>query len=151
MRRPSGPVLGLLVVLGLFVLLLAWRGQLEAFFSLPNLQVLLHKNSIQAICALGMLLIMISGGIDLSVGSVVALVSVVTMQTFRLVYNGPEYALPGIIVEALRDRDMLWAGTGSLGTATLVAVPSGLIAGTLCGLANGLMITRLRLSPFVAT
>ena len=37
-----------------------------------------------AVVALGMLVIIISGGIDLSVGSVVALVTVVTMQTFRL-------------------------------------------------------------------
>lgn len=151
MRRPSGPVLGLLVLLVLFVLLLAWRGQVGTFFSVANIQVLLHKNSIQAICALGMLLIMISGGIDLSVGSVVALVSVVTMQTFRLVYNGPEYALPKIIVEMLRDRDLLWAGTGSLATAGLIAVPAGLLAGLLCGIANGMMITRLKLTPFVAT
>ncbi len=74
-------MLGLLALLGLFVLLLAWRGQLGNFFSLANIQVLLHKNSIPAVAALGMLLIIVSGGIDLSVGSVVALVTVVTMQT----------------------------------------------------------------------
>src|SRR5262249_414404 len=79
--RPSRPVLGLLTLLLLFVLLLAYRGQLGNFFSLDNIQVLLHKNSIPAVAALGMLLIIVSGGIDLSVGSVVALVTVVTMQT----------------------------------------------------------------------
>src|SRR5438067_11516274 len=87
--RPSGPVLGLLAVLALFVLLLAWRGQLGHFASLRNLQVLSHKSSVPAAVALGMLLVMITGGIDLSVGSIVALVTVVTMQLYRLVYNGP--------------------------------------------------------------
>ena len=52
---------------------------------------------------LGMALVVIVGGIDLSVGSVVALVTVVTMQVFRMVYDGPEVALPRGIVETLRN------------------------------------------------
>jgi ribose/xylose/arabinose/galactoside ABC-type transport system permease subunit len=149
--RPSGPVLGLLTLLGLFVFLLAWRGQLGGFFSLANIQVLLHKNSVIAVAALGMLLVIVSGGIDLSVGSVVALVTVVTMQTFRLVYNGPEYTLPAWLVDWLGERGLLWAGSGSAGWASAAAVSAGLAVGGLCGLANGLVVTRLRLPPFVAT
>ena len=71
----------------------------------------------------------ISGGIDLSVGSVVALVSVVTMQVYRHLYRGPE----------------------SVAFASSIAVAAGVLAGGLCGLVNGLVITRLRLPPFVAT
>src|SRR5262245_58489355 len=113
--RLGGPMLGLLALLTLFVLLLAWRGQLGSFFSAENVQVLLHKNSVPAVAALGMLLVVISGGIDLSVGSVVALVTVVTMQTYRLVYNGPEYVFPAGIVTWLRDVGLAWQGTGSAG------------------------------------
>jgi ribose/xylose/arabinose/galactoside ABC-type transport system permease subunit len=98
-----------------------------------------------------MLLIIVSGGIDLSVGSVVALVTVVTMQTYRLVYNGPEYALPEGWVSALARRGLLWEGTGSALWASVAAVPTGVLLGGLCGLCNGLLVTRLRLAPFVAT
>src|SRR6516165_8460614 len=81
-----GPLLGLLAVLGLFVALLASREDgadlLRRFLSLGNLQSLLHRNTITGVIALGALLVIISGGIDLSVGSVAALVTVVTMQTY---------------------------------------------------------------------
>ena len=42
-------------------------------------------------------------------------------------------------------------GTSSTAWASLAAVPSGLLVGGLCGLGNGLVITRLHLTPFVAT
>jgi len=144
-------VLGLLALLGLFVLLLAWRGQLGNFFSLANIQVLLHKNSIPAVAALGMLLIIVSGGIDLSVGSVVALVTVVTMQTYRLVYNGPEQTLPPGLAEWLHEKGLAWRGTASAFWASAVALPVGILVGGLCGLCNGLVITCLKVAPFVAT
>src|SRR5262249_33892745 len=127
--RPSGPMLGLLTVLGLFIGLVAWEGQLETFLTLGNLQVLLHKSSIVGVVALGMLLVIISGGIDLSVGYVVALVTVVTMQVYRA----------------------LELQTGNSGLVSLGAVAAGLATGALCGLASGLAITRLRVAPFVAT
>src|SRR5262249_21121390 len=104
-------MLGLLTVLGLFIGLVAWEGQLDTFLSLGTLQVLLHKSSIVGVVALGMLLVIISGGIDLSVGSVVALVTVVTMQ----VYRGLEEA----------------AGDSVL--VSLGAVAAGLATGALCG------------------
>src|SRR5437763_3057 len=88
--RLSGPMLGLLALLVVLLVVLALRGQLDNFFSLSNLRVLLHKNSVPAVAALAMLLIIVSGGIDLSIGSVVALVTVVTMQVYRLVHDGPE-------------------------------------------------------------
>jgi ribose transport system permease protein len=130
--RLPGPLLGLVVVLGTFVLLLAWQGgmeTLERFLSLGNIQGLLHHNTVRGVIALGALLVIVSGGIDLSVGSVAALVTVVTMQAFRL----------------LEER------TGSAAIASLGAVASGISVGGLCGLANGVMITRLRVTPFVVT
>lgn len=125
----SGPVLGLLAVLGLFVLLMALKGDLSSFLSISNVQVLVHEGTIPAIVALGMLLVILSGGIDLSVGSILALVTVVMMQTYRHLYDGVE----------------------SMTRASWLAVVAGLVAGGACGLVNGLVITGLKLQPFVAT
>jgi ribose transport system permease protein len=128
---PSGPYLGLLAVVLLFVILIGTRGRAElfSFLNLRNLQVLANEATIPAIAALGMLLIIISGGIDLSVGSVVALVTVVTMQTYR----------------------HLLKTTDSMPVASLAAVFAGIISGGLCGFTNGMVITKLRIPPFVAT
>jgi ribose transport system permease protein len=124
----TGPLLGLLAVLILFGLLLNSQGKLGLFLSLRNLQVLLHNSSVTAVIALGMLVIIISGGIDLSVGSVVALVTVVTMQVYRHLEasHGPSLA-------------------------SLAAVSAGIGVGGVAGLVNGLAITGLRVTPFVAT
>jgi ribose transport system permease protein len=125
----TGPVIGLIAVLGLFIVMIGFKGELRQFLSINNLQVLFQEGTIPAVAALGMLLVIVSGGIDLSVGSVMALVTVVTMQVYR-----PLYADPG------------WRGQ-----ASLVAVAAGVAVGGACGLANGLIITRLRVAPFVAT
>src|SRR6516165_9757993 len=79
-----GPILGLLVILLVFGVILRFNGQLYNFLSPRNIQGLLHECRVQTLVALGMLFIMITGGIDLSVGSVVALVTVVAMQSFRI-------------------------------------------------------------------
>jgi ribose transport system permease protein len=149
--RLSGPALGLLALVTVFVVLLWWRGQLAEFASLSNLKVVLHGKSFLTVASLGMLLVIVSGGIDLSVGSVMALVTVVTMQTYRLVYNGPEYGLPTAVVGWLGDRDLLWVGGESQGAASAAALAAGLLTGCLCGVCNGLVVTQLRLAPFVAT
>ncbi|MCS6850799.1 MAG: ABC transporter permease [Gemmataceae bacterium] len=131
LRRSTlpGPVLGLFAVLGLFTVLIGLKGELHSFLSFRNLQVLVHEGTIPAVVALGMLLIIISGGIDLSVGSVMALVTVVTMRVYNAAFDE----------------------TASVTVASLLAVPIGVLTGGLCGLANGLIITQLRLPPFVAT
>ncbi|HXG13205.1 MAG TPA: ABC transporter permease [Gemmataceae bacterium] len=116
-------------VLSVFIILFSVRGEVDRFLSPRNIQVLVHGDTITAVAALGMLLIIISGGIDLSIGSVVALVTVVMMQLYRQVY----------------------VDTGSAVAASLVAVPAGIAIGGACGLVNGLVITRLRVAPFVAT
>jgi ribose transport system permease protein len=76
-----------------------------------------------------MLLIIISGGIDLSVGSVVALVTVTTMVVFNAASRSGYSSAP----------------------ASLAAVAAGVGVGGACGLANGLIVTQMRLAPFVAT
>jgi ribose transport system permease protein len=112
------PLLGLAAVAALFAVL---TGAPERYLSAANLRVVLAQTVIVAIGALGMTLIIISAGIDLSVGSAIALTSVITAVSLR---NG----LPPI-----------------------VAVVAGVIAGGIVGLVNGIVITTLRVVPFIAT
>src|SRR5919201_6892189 len=84
---PAGPWVGFVAVLALFVLLIGIKGELGTFLSLGNLRVLLHEGTVPAIVGLGMLLVLISGGIDLSVGAVVALVTVATMRVYTGLYT----------------------------------------------------------------
>jgi ribose/xylose/arabinose/galactoside ABC-type transport system permease subunit len=125
----AGPLLGLLALLGLFIVILYWRGNLATFLSPANLQGLLHDSTVPAVVALGMLMVIVSGGIDLSVGSVAALVTVVTMQVFRMVD----------------------AATGSTAVASVGAIMAGVLTGGVLGLCNGLGVTVLRVTPFVVT
>jgi ribose/xylose/arabinose/galactoside ABC-type transport system permease subunit len=143
------PLLGLVIVLGLFVGMLAPRGELATFLSLGNFQQLAHQNSIELVLALGMLLVIVSGGIDLSVGSVVALVTVTTIQAYTLVYAGTVDV--GGVLYPFQGGDGPWRGTQSVLAASLAAVTTGVLTGGLCGLCSGLLITRLRIAPFVAT
>src|SRR5881397_2509648 len=69
-----GPFLGLLLVIGLFSLSPTIR---PYFLTGANFKIILTQTVIVAIGTLGMTIIIVSGGIDLSVGSVVALTSVV--------------------------------------------------------------------------
>jgi ribose transport system permease protein len=126
-RQLTGPLLGLAAVLSFFTLLIGINGELPSFFSYGNLKVLVHEGTIPGVLALGMLLVIITGGIDLSVGAVVALVTVVTMRVYILAYQGQ------------------WPA------ASLVAVAAGVLTGAFCGCINGMVITRLQLPPFVVT
>lgn len=126
---PAGPWVGFLGVAALFSLLIGGKNGLGTFWSVGNLEVLFHEGTIPAIVGLGMLLVLISGSIDLSVGAVAALVTVVTMK----VYSG------------------LYEQWGPTPQTSLVAVAAGVAVGGICGFANGLLITKLKLPPFVAT
>ena len=112
------PLIGLLVVVGAFALM---SDAPDQYLSVRNLRIVLAQTVIVALGAIGMTMIIVSGGIDLSVGSVIALTSVVTAVLLRDGY-GP------------------WT-----------AVAAGVAVGGLVGLVNGLAITRLRVLPFIAT
>jgi ribose transport system permease protein len=111
-----GPFLGLLLVVTLFALL-----EPEAFLSAYNLKTVVNQAVIVALAGIGMTFVIISGGIDLSVGSVMALASVVTAIVLR--------------------------DAGS----PILALLAGIAAGTVVGFANGLLITALRVVPFIVT
>jgi ribose transport system permease protein len=99
------------------------------FLQLSNWKLMVAQTAVPATVALGMTIIMISGGIDLSVGYVVSLVTVTAMLAYRWAA-----AHPG------------WAEV-----ASVVAVLAGLGTGVVSGLANGVLITRLKVVPFVVT
>jgi ribose transport system permease protein len=125
----SGPILGLMAVVALFSVLTSLNGELGSFLSVGNARVLVHEGTIPGIIALGMLMIIITGGIDLSVGAVTALVTVVTMRAYVHFYST----------------------IGASWQTQLLAIGSGVAVGGLCGFINGLVITRLKLPPFVVT
>lgn len=113
-----GPFIGLLFVIGLFCLSSEVR---PYFLTGPNFKIILIQTVIVAIGALGMTMIIISGGIDLSVGSVVALTSVVGATL--LVKEFPPAA----------------------------AIALTLLAGGMVGLINGAIVGGFRMMPFIVT
>jgi len=115
--QASGPFLGLLLVCGLFAL----TEEREFIFTGGNFKNILTQTVIVAVGALGMTLIIVGGGIDLSVGSVVAFTSVL----------GAKLLVAG------------WSPAGTL--LTLVAVGAGI------GLFNGIIVAGLRMMPFIVT
>lgn len=94
----------------------------QLFLTWNNLWQVALQASINAIIAVGMTFVITSGGIDLSVGSQVAL---------------------GGVLGAMAMKDL---SVGPVGGFVVCVVVGGL-----CGLANGLLITRLNLSPFITT
>ena len=126
-----GPFLGLIGIVLLFAYLTRDAGR---FMTLDNWRTIAVQSVIVATAALGMTLIMIAGGIDLSVGSVVALVCVV----MALLLRGSQWHVGGAT----------WTVPAM---SMLLVLPLGIVIGGLCGLFNGILITRLGLLPFIVT
>ena len=113
-----GPFLGLALVLGLFSLSPVLR---EFLFTTTNLRLIFLQTTIVAIGALGMTMIIVSGGIDLSAGSVIALSSVV----------GALMILSGV--------------------PPVIAALAAVLTGGATGLINGAIIAGSRMVPFIVT
>jgi len=110
---------GAFIALALLVIVLS---VIEPSFRTPNnLMGLLRQASFNGLIAFGMTLVILSDGIDLSVGSVFALSAIICAE---LLMSG----MPAVV-------------------AILVA----LVAGTLLGAVSGLLVTKGRLQPFIAT
>jgi ribose transport system permease protein len=116
--RRLGPFLGLAVVITLFSLPTETR---EFFLSYHNFKIIVTQTVIVAIGALGMTIIIVSAGIDLSVGSSIALTSVVGALLIQHGYP------------------------------TIVVVPAMIGLGAFVGLLNGAAIAGLRMTPFIIT
>ena len=113
-----GPFFALLLVIAIFA---AISDAPSRFLSFGNLRIVLAQTVIVALGAIGMTIIIISGGIDLSPGSTIALTGVICALALRA------------------------------GWAPVFALLAGMLAGSAVGLVNGLTITTLRVVPFIAT
>lgn len=108
----------------------------QLFLTPRNIIQVLLQAAINCIIAVGMTYVITSGGIDLSVGSVVALCGVLSAMVMRDVNSVSIFGLNLSL-------------DGPIGAAMGFVVAIGV--GILCGLFNGILITRLNLSPFIAT
>lgn len=106
---------------GLLMLCLILWAATPHFLTVSNLLNVLEQTALNAVVAVGMTFVIISGGIDLSVGSVLAFAGVTL----------------GLALDT--------------GVPAPVAVGLALAVGLSCGLANGVLITFGRLPPFIAT
>ncbi len=91
------------------------------FFTETNLSSVIRQTAVINVMALGMTLIIISGGIDLSVGSILAMGGL--LGTMAMAHG---YSIP-------------------------LGIAFGIGAGLFCGFVNGLLITRLGINPFIVT
>jgi ribose transport system permease protein len=109
-------VLSVLLLVGLVISVFS-----PYFLTTNNLMGVFRSFSLIALMSIGMMLVIITGGIDLSVGSVMGLSSLVTALVFQHGYNAP------------------------------AAIGAGLAVGIAVGAFNGFMITWIQLPPFIAT
>ena len=111
----------------------------DNFLTAKNLINVLCRSSINGIMAAGMTYIIITGGIDLSVGSMLAMCGMIGAASM-LYFSGGTWA------------DI---STGSYIHLTLRAMIAGtlvcVLAGAVCGFTNGMLITKLKLAPFIVT
>ncbi|MFO0548625.1 MAG: ABC transporter permease [Polyangiaceae bacterium] len=112
----AGPLLALVVVYLVFAALTP-----ATFLQPIALEMMARHTVVVALAAIGMTLVIVEGGIDLSVGSVVALVTVVTARALKS------------------------------GSSPIVAVLIGVATGVIAGALNGSLVSLLRITPFIVT
>ena len=131
LRAPEfGLVVGIVVVLALIYGL----DSNGAFFSEYSRKTLLHQVALYGVLASGVAIVIIAGGIDLSIGSVVALSSVVSAK---------------LLTSWLRAESEAATPPGS--SIIALAIGLTLLMGMVIGLLHALMINEFRLPPFIAT
>ena len=111
-------------LIGIIILFIVLSIMSPVFLSMNNFINIFNQITVNVIIAAGMTVLIISGGIDLSVGSIVALSGIFTANYFR---NSP---------------------TGGI---AIIGVLIGLLVGVLCGVGNGVLISYLKIPPFIGT
>jgi ribose transport system permease protein len=112
----GGPLVGLIILCVFFSL------RTDVFLSFRNALNIIDQVTVLGILAIGMTMVIVIGGIDLSVGSVLAF----SMMMMGWLYETHKVPLP-------------------------LAILCGILTGAGCGLVNGLLVTRAKLPPFIAT
>lgn len=105
----------------LFLMIFFFSFSSPYFFTLDNFLTIGLQTAVIGIIAIGMTYVIITGGIDLSVGSILAFSGMIT----------------GLAIQK--------------GIPMLLAIICGLIAGTICGVVNGLCISKANIPPFIST
>ena len=119
-------------LIALFILCLAISLLSDKFLTVANGWNVMRQISVNVCISVGMTLIVLTAGIDLSVGSILALSGAVTAGLLK---NGLELA----------------SSNTYIGFTVLGAILAGLIIGSLLGAFNGWVITKFKVPPFVAT
>ena len=112
----AGVFFGLVLVATIFGVLVG-----SQFYAPANLELMARQTAIVCMAALGMTIVIATGGIDLSVGSMIALTTVVIALMLRAEFS------------------------------PLAAAMAGVAAAALCGCINGILITQLKVVPFIVT
>jgi ribose transport system permease protein len=111
---------------GLFILGVVFTVLSEYFFSVNNLLTVATQTAVIAVIALGQTYVLITGGIDLSIGSNMALSAVIT----------------GMVMKLMPDPPLFLVAFGML---------TGLLTGATAGAISGILITFGNIPPFIAT
>jgi ribose transport system permease protein len=119
-------------LIALFILCVVFGVLSDKFFTVANGLNVMRQISVNICIAVGMTLIILTAGIDLSVGSVLALCGAITAGL-------------------LKNGITLHAANLFIGFTILGAILAGIVVGSLLGFFNGLVITKFKVPPFVAT
>ena len=117
--------------IALVLIVVAFSIMSPHYFTPDNLLVMTRHVAVNAILSIGMLIVILSGGIDLSIGSTVGLTGVVA-----------GYLLQGVKLPGL---------SSLLYPAVWVVVVLSILVGALVGLVNGVLVARFKVPPFVTT
>ncbi|WP_373231981.1 ABC transporter permease [Cohnella sp.] len=122
LKLGSGMLQQLLAFTSLIILILVFSFASENFFQFSNIVGILLSTAVIGVLALGSTFVIITGGIDLSVGTVMTLSAVMT-GVFITFWGFP-----------------VWLG-----------VVGGILTGALCGFLSGTLVAKLKIMPFIAT
>jgi ribose transport system permease protein len=129
-RSQLGPMVALLVIVAVFAILDATYGS-GSFLSWRNARVLSSSAALIAVPALGMTMIIIAGGIDLSAGTALT--------------------LSGTVLATCLKNSTVTSSEPGFTQMVAFAVALTLLTGCLCGLLNGLLISATGVVPFIVT
>ncbi len=153
-KRARPPELGVLIALVLMIVVFEVLGRLlihdsflfntrdnvDTLFNEPRLKIIILQVAIVGIIALGVTQVIISGGIDLSSGSVVGATAMIAMSFAQVA-----------TVNGNPNPKAMFPELGLVDLPVIVPIVVGLICGIVAGAINGLLIAYTRIPPFIAT
>ncbi len=153
-KRARPPELGVLIALIMMIVVFEVLGRLlihdsflfntrdnvDTLFNEPRLKIIILQVAIVGIIALGVTQVIISGGIDLSSGSVVGATAMIAMSFAQVA-----------TVNGNPNPKAMFPELGLVDLPVIVPIVVGLICGIIAGAINGLLIAYTRIPPFIAT